>query len=49
MGDNISKGMLIPHPAFGRKQGMTCDIALVDEPQTDELVGGVKAYQGDEL
>ena len=49
MGDNISKGMLIPHTSYGRKQGITCDLARIDEPQSDELVGGVKAYQGDDL
>ena len=35
MGDNISKGMLIPHTPYGGKQGITCDLALIDEPKSD--------------
>ena len=47
MGYNVSKGTLIPHTSYGRKQGITCDLALIDEPKSDELYGGVKAEKGE--
>ena len=55
-GDNIPKGLLIPHKPTSAivdegKAGDPCeseDLALGDGPASHQLVGRVTAYQGDD-
>ncbi len=47
VGDSPEKSGLIPHTPYGESWGSS-DLALLDEPALD-LVGGVKAYQGNDL
>ncbi len=48
MGDNSRKLELIPHTPYGGKRRIFRDFALLDEPKSDQLVGEVKAHQGND-
>ena len=48
MGDNPAKAGLIPHMLYGGKWGTCEGLTLWERPMSDQLVGGVKAYQGDD-
>ncbi len=49
VGDNISKGVLIPHKSTSvGKGGLSLEAIAKDEPAAHQLVGRVKAYQGDD-
>ena len=47
-GDNISKGMLIPHVVIRIRCLMIKDLSLREEPASHQLVGKVTAYQGND-
>ncbi len=52
--DNLPKGKLIPDKTTVSKRPrlkmgiLKTDLSLIDEPASYQLVGGVKAYQGDD-
>ena len=46
VGDNIPKGMLIPHVIIRVKCLLIKDLSLREEPASHQLVGKVTAYQG---
>ncbi len=48
MGDNVGKLTLIPHTSYGGKRGISNDLARLDGPMCDKLVGEVMAHQGDD-
>ncbi len=48
VGDNISKGVLIPHKSASVGKGGTSVLSLLDEPASHQLVGKVMAYQGND-
>ncbi len=52
VGDNPGKPGLIPHTPLGLvtkgESGGPSGLALLDEPKSDQLVGGVTAYQGND-
>ncbi len=48
VGDNISKGVLIPHESTSVGKGGISVLSLLDEPASHQLVGRVKAYQGND-
>ena len=48
VGDNIPKGMLIPHVLIRIKCLMSKDLSLQEEPASHQLVGRVTAYQGND-
>ncbi len=48
-GDNSSKGLLIPHEVrLVREVGRKGEIPLWEGPASHQLVGRVKAYQGED-
>ena len=48
MGDNVRKRTLIPHNPIVSHDTVGKDLLRKDGLASDELVGGVTAYQGDD-